>query len=61
MAAQTPAFSNQKKINFEEASVTKALKIHDEQWEDTCALLAETACRTFKKYITLSSNPERGQ
>lgn len=29
-SAQTPAFSNAKKINFEEASVTKALKKHDE-------------------------------
>jgi len=38
----------------------KALKKHDELWEDTCSILAETACRTFKKYVTMSQNPERG-
>jgi hypothetical protein len=53
-SCQTPQFSQQKKINFEEASVVKALKQYDEHWEDTCSILAETACRTFKKFVTAS-------
>jgi len=51
---QTPQFSSQKKINFEEASVSKALKQYDEHWEDTCTMLAETACRSFKKFVMAS-------
>ena len=37
-----------------------ALKKHDEQWQDTCSILAETACRSFKKFVSLSVSPERG-
>ena len=33
------------------------MKAHDSQWEDTCSLLAETSCRSFKKYVSLSQNP----
>ena len=40
--------------------MSKALKKNDEQWEDTCSLLAETACRSFKKYVAQSHNAERG-
>jgi hypothetical protein len=40
--------------------VVSALKKHDDKWHDTCAILAETACRTFKKFVSLSVNPERG-
>lgn len=54
LACATPQFSQQKKINFEEASVVKALKHNDEHWEDTCVILIEAACRTLKKCVGLS-------
>jgi hypothetical protein len=52
----TPSFSQHKKINFEEASVVKALKHNDEHWEDTCVILIEASCRTLKKFATLGSD-----
>ena len=41
-------------MNFDEDSVLKALqKNNDEQWEETCILMAQTVLRSIKKYNQL--------
>jgi len=38
-------------MKFGEDEVMKALqKINDDQWEETCLLLVQTALRSIKKY-----------
>lgn len=66
MIAPTPTFFGssasqtqgkaQPKMQFDDATVTKALKQNDSQWEETCTVLVQTSCRTLKKFFSVAKD-----
>ena len=41
-------------MQFDDATVTKALKQNDSQWEETCTVLVQTSCRSLKKFFAVT-------
>ena len=69
MVAPTPTFFGsgvsqtqgkaQPKMQFDDVTVAKALKQNDSQWEESCCVLVQTACRCLKKYFAVTKDKTR--